>query len=85
MSSSTALVPIKSVAIVSTDKMKSNKELTKALVLRKAFKGDEKIAMMKNLAMLDKAIKSGNKKNLKLSDDVIDVEFDTIDGKYGLY
>ena len=84
MSSSTALVPIKSVAIVSTDKMKSNKELTKALVLRKAFKGDEKIAMMKNLAMLDKAIKSGNKKNLKLSDDVIDVEFDTIDGKYGL-
>ena len=84
MSSSTALVPIKSVAIVSTDKMKSNKELTKALVLRKAFKGDEKIEMMKNLAMLDKAIKSGNKKNLKLSDDVIDVEFDTIDGKYGL-
>nr|WP_321319258.1 hypothetical protein [uncultured Campylobacter sp.] len=84
MSSSTALVSIKSVAVVSTDKMKSNKELSRVLVLRKAFSGDEKIAMMKNLAMLDEAIKHANKKNLKLSDDVIDVEFDTIDGKYGL-
>ena len=32
MSSSTALVPIKSVAIVSTDKMKSNKELNDEII-----------------------------------------------------
>lgn len=84
MDKSKALVPIKSMAIVSVDDMKSNKELGKALVLHKSFSGDEKTAMIKNLVALDDAIAKNNKKNLKFSDDIIDVEFETIDSKYEL-